>query len=147
MQGISIFRGRVLFVFYPSTLKTKSDESDSCHCVAKLWFSPVLIWPSPPLSMRIIIFRPTSQLKGSWLFNMLLRLDRVIYWFAPSLSMLMGVAGIALCFFGWQQRLILTGGAGVVLLLLAGGLIMLWSNYDWWLFKLSPQRGLNIPLK
>ncbi|CAI8924530.1 Inner membrane protein [Pseudomonas chlororaphis] len=97
--------------------------------------------------MRIIIFRPTSHLKGSWLFNMLLRLDRVIYWFAPSLAMLMGVAGIALCFFGWQQRLMLTGWGGVVLLLLAGGLIMLWSNYDWWLFKLSLQRGLNIPLK
>lgn len=78
---------------------------------------------------------------------MLLRLDRVIYWFAPSLAMLMGVAGISLCFFGWQQRLMLTGGGGVVLLLLAGGLIMLWSNYDWWLFKLSLQRGLNIPLK
>ncbi len=30
---------------------------------------------------------------------------------------------------------------------MAVGVTMLWSNYEWWLFKLSPQKGLNIPLK
>ncbi|PMY45072.1 MULTISPECIES: hypothetical protein [Pseudomonas] len=96
--------------------------------------------------MHVIIFKPV-QLKGSWLFNLLLRLDRFIYWFAPSLAMLMGAAGIALCFLAWQQQLILTGIGGAVLILMAAGITMLWSNYEWWLFKLSPQKGLNIPLK
>lgn len=96
--------------------------------------------------MRLLIFRPDPQVKGSWLFHLLLRMNRLVQWFAPATATLLGVMGVALCFLGWQVQSVYFGVGGMILIFLATGVALLWSEYDWWLFKLSPQKGLNIPL-
>lgn len=97
--------------------------------------------------MQLLILRPTHQLKGSWLFITLVRIERLVYWLGPALSVLLGGAGLIACVWGWLRQSLLLGFGGGLLVLFAIGVTLLWSEYDWWLFKLSPQKGLNVPLK
>ncbi|MCY1399912.1 hypothetical protein D3C76_1077810 [compost metagenome] len=87
------------------------------------------------------------QSQGSWIFRLLLRIRRVFAWLAPVLMLALGVGGAACAFLAWEQANLLFGAIALLAFGCALLIAVLWSEYDWWLFKLGPRDGLDMPIE
>ncbi|MCP8463240.1 hypothetical protein NK553_04685 [Pseudomonas sp. ZM23] len=90
---------------------------------------------------------PLRQPQGSLLYRLLLRLHAGFAWVAVPLLLALGAAGAAAGYFAWQLRYWPLAVAAVLALLGMVALMLLWSEYDWWLFKLGPRKQPNLPIR
>ena len=104
-----------------------------------------------PLVRSFAMSRKANSLAGSTqgspVFRLLLRVRRVFVWIAPMLVLALVIAGAASAFFAWQKADLLLGSVSLLAFAVAVVLGVLWSEYDWWLFKLGPRDSVDIPFE
>ena len=97
------------------------------------------------MPLRSVI--PVRQPQGSLLYRALLHLRRDFAFVAvPVLLLLVGVCAAG-CYYAWMMQDWVPAALGALALLPAFGLLLFWSEYDWWLFKLGPREELNLPIR
>lgn len=97
------------------------------------------------MPLRAVI--PVRQPQGSLLYRALLHLRRDFAFVAvPLLLTLLGVCAAG-CYYAWITQNWVPAALGLLALLPAFGLLLFWSEYDWWLFKLGPRDDLNMPMR
>ena len=97
------------------------------------------------MPLRSVI--PVRQPQGSLVYRALLRLRRDFIWIAIPLLLLLLAGCAAGCYFAWLLRHWLPAAGGALALFAAVALVLLWSEYDWWLFKLGRRGNLNLPMR
>lgn len=97
------------------------------------------------MSLRSVI--PVRQPQGSWLYRALLYLRRDFAAVAILLLVLLAGVFAAGGYCAWITQSWLPAALGALALLPAFGLLLFWSEYDWWLFKLGPRGDLNLPMR
>ncbi|QRY79313.1 hypothetical protein JVX91_27740 [Pseudomonas sp. PDNC002] len=97
------------------------------------------------MPLRAVI--PVRQPQGSLHYRVLLHMRRDFAWLAVPLLLLLLGGCAAGCYFAWVMQHWAPAVAGALSLLAAIGLVMFWSEYDWWLFKLGPRGNLNLPMR
>ncbi|MDN6857736.1 hypothetical protein QO207_14150 [Pseudomonas sp. CAN2814] len=97
------------------------------------------------MPLRAVI--PVRQPQGSLLYRGLLYLRRDFAYVAiPLLLALLGICAAG-GYFAWLAQDWVPAALGALALLPAIGLLLFWSEYDWWLFKLGPRTQLNLPMR
>ncbi|MFV3332056.1 hypothetical protein ACNFIA_14090 [Pseudomonas sp. NY15437] len=97
------------------------------------------------MPLRAVI--PVRQPQGSLLYRALLHLRRDFAFVAvPLLLALLGVCAAGF-YYAWITQNWVPAALGLLALLPAFGLLLFWSEYDWWLFKLGPRDDLNMPMR
>ncbi|KAF1052271.1 MAG: hypothetical protein GAK43_02014 [Stenotrophomonas maltophilia] len=90
---------------------------------------------------------PVRRARGSWVYRLLLLLRRPFAWIGPllALALLASASGCAWMYFMREAPGMWAGG-GALGLALELPLLLLWGEYDWWLYKLGPRDRLEMPL-
>lgn len=97
------------------------------------------------MPLRAII--PARQPQGSRLYRVLLRLRGGFVWVAVPLLLALLAVCAAAGYYAWQLQQWLPAVGAAVALLGAVALLLFWTEYDWWLFKLGPREQLNLPMR
>ncbi|MBD9675865.1 hypothetical protein IB274_04090 [Pseudomonas sp. PDM18] len=97
------------------------------------------------MPLRSVI--PVRQPQGSWLYRALLYLRRDFAAVAILLLVLLAVVFAAGGYCAWITQNWVPAALGALALPPAVGLLLFWSEYDWWLFKLGPRSELNLPMR
>jgi len=97
------------------------------------------------MPLRSVI--PVRQPQGSLLYRALLHLRRDFAFIAIPLLLVLVGACAAGAYYAWVIQNWVPAALGALALLTAFGLLLFWSEYDWWLFKLGPRGNLNMPMR
>lgn len=97
------------------------------------------------MPLRAVI--PVRQPQGSLLYRALLLMRRDFVWIAVPLLLVFLGGGAGGCYYALLTEQWAPAVAGALSLLAAVGLLLFWSEYDWWLFKLGPRGNLNLPMR
>ena len=95
------------------------------------------------MPLRSVI--PVRQPQGSLLYRALLHLRRDFAFIAVPVLLVLVAICAAGGYYAWLTQDWVPAALGALALLPAFGLLLFWSEYDWWLFKLGPRGRLYIP--
>ena len=97
------------------------------------------------MPLRSVI--PVRQPQGSLRYRVLLHMRQDFVWIAIPLLLLLLAASAAGCYYAWLLQHWAPAAGAALAMLAAMGLVLFWSEYDWWLFKLGPRGNLNMPMR